>query len=87
MMRTMMMGLAAGCMLSGVALADEKPSADETTKIVAALQALGCDKYESAEKEKGKTGVHYQIDDAICKDGEFDIKLDADFKLVRKDPE
>lgn len=61
-------------------LADEKPSADEAKRITEAIAALGCSGGEM-EKESEASGV-YEIDDAKCKDGQFDIKLDKDFKLL-----
>lgn len=71
-------GLAA---LATAALADEKPSAAEAEQIKAALAALGCEGGEM-EKESEASGV-FEIDDAKCKvGGQFDIKLDKDFKLI-----
>lgn len=64
---------------SGVALADEKPSAEEMKKITTALDALGC-KGGDAEKESEGTGV-FEVDDAQCKGGQMDVKFTKDFKL------
>ena len=75
--------LACGCALFlsfTPALADEKPSDAEAKKIQEALTQIGCSGGES-EKESEATGV-FEIDDAKCKDGQFDIKLDKDFKLM-----
>jgi hypothetical protein len=33
------------------------------------------------EKETEATGV-YEVHDAKCKDGQYDIKLDKDFKVI-----
>ena len=33
------------------------------------------------EKETEATGVN-EVDDAKCKDGQYDIKLDKDFKVI-----
>ena len=64
---------------------DVPPSAEETKSIVAALEAMGCKGYDEIEKESRQGGgYHFEIDDANCKDGQFDIKLDRDFKLVSK---
>lgn len=77
-----LIALAAGlAVLATSALADEKPSAAEVEKIRAALAALGCEGGEM-EKESEASGV-FEIDDAKCKiGGQFDIKLDKDFKLI-----
>lgn len=62
------------------ALADEKPSEEEAKKITEAIAALGCSGGEM-EKESEASG-YFEVDDAKCKDGQFDIKLDKDFKLL-----
>lgn len=64
---------------SGVALADEKPSADEMKKITAALEDLGCSGGD-AEKESEGTGL-FEVDDAKCKGGQMDVKFTKDYKL------
>lgn len=61
-------------------LADEKPSEEEAKKITEAIAALGCSGGEM-EKESEASGF-FEVDDAKCKDGQFDIKLDKDFKLL-----
>lgn len=68
---------------SAAAFADEKLSAEETAKLNEALTALGCSGGE-AEKEAEASGV-YEVDDAKCKDGQFDLKFDKDFKLLDMD--
>ncbi|MEO1206888.1 MAG: PepSY domain-containing protein [Pseudomonadota bacterium] len=66
---------------STVAMADEKPTADEIKSIEAALEKLGC-KGGEYEKEDEASGV-YEIDDTKCADGlQFDVKLDKDFNLI-----
>jgi hypothetical protein len=74
--------LFAAAMLFAVtpAFADDKPSEAEAKKIAEAIAALGCSGGEM-EKE-GEASGYYEVDDAKCKDGQFDIKLDKDFKLI-----
>jgi len=62
------------------ALADEKPSEEEVAKIKDAISAWGCTGGEF-EKETEATGL-YEVDDAKCKDGQYDFKLDKDFKVL-----
>lgn len=62
------------------AFADEKPSEEEAAKIKDALTAWGCTGGEY-EKESEASGL-YEVDDAKCKDGQFDFKLDKDFKVL-----
>ena len=56
------------------------PDATAHEKIQAALQPWGCSGGK-LEKETEATGL-YEIDDAKCKDGQYDIKLDKDFKVI-----
>jgi hypothetical protein len=75
--------LAIALALSGsVALADSPVSEGDSAKIKAALSAVGCEggKYE---QETEATGV-FEVDDAKCKDGQFDFKLDKSFKITSK---
>jgi hypothetical protein len=57
---------------------DNIPAAD-MEKLKAALADIGCEDGESFKKES--EGV-YEIDDAKCKMGTMDIKLDKDFKVL-----
>jgi hypothetical protein len=48
--------------------------------IKTALEAFGC---TADEMEKSESSVFaFEVDDAKCKDGEYDIKLDKDFKII-----
>jgi len=58
---------------------DDKVPAAEVEKIEAVLSELGCSGYESLKKEE--EGI-YEIDDAKCKMGTMDIKLDKDVKVL-----
>lgn len=57
---------------------DKVPEAD-MAKLKAALADLGCEDGEGFKKEA--EGI-YEIDDAKCKMGTMDIKLDKDFKVI-----
>jgi hypothetical protein len=58
---------------------DDKVPAAEVEKIEAVLSELGCSGYEEIEKEDN--GI-YELDDAKCKMGTVDIKLDKDYKVL-----
>jgi hypothetical protein len=58
---------------------DAKIPAAEVEKIEAVLSDLGCKGYEEIEKEDN--GI-YEIDDAKCKMGTVDIKLDKDYTVL-----
>jgi Peptidase propeptide and YPEB domain len=58
---------------------DDKVPKAEMTKVTAALADLGCKDPEGVKKEE--EGI-YEIDDAKCKMGTMDIKLDKDFSVI-----
>ncbi len=61
-------------------MADEPVSDEEAQSIQAALLDWGC---EGGEMEKEPDDPrHYEVDDARCKDGEYDFKLDDDFDVI-----
>lgn len=72
--------IAAAFAFAAPAFADEKVSEEEAKALTAAATALGCSGGEM-EKESEASGV-FEIDDAKCKDGQYDLKFDADYKLV-----
>ena len=63
-----------------LALADTPVSAEEAAKIKAAIEVLGCTGGKM-EKETEGSG-YFEVDDAKCRDGQYDIKLDKDFKVI-----
>jgi hypothetical protein len=66
---------------SGIAFADDKPSADEAGKIAATAKAWGCSGGEG-EKESEGSGV-FELNDTKCADGaNYDIKMDKAFKVI-----
>ncbi len=64
---------------SGAAFADEKPTADETAKIKAAVAEWGCEG-GTYEKESEGSGV-FEAEDVKCKAGQYDFRLDKDFNV------
>jgi hypothetical protein len=79
-MKTLTLTAAAVVLTWTFALADEgkKPSAEETKSIQAALSNLGCAGGESVKEPSGL----FEIDDAKCKIGQYDFKLDKDFNVT-----
>jgi hypothetical protein len=63
-----------------VALADKPVSSAEAEKIQAALKVWGCSGGKM-EQEAEASGV-YEVDDAKCHGGQYDIKLDKSFKVI-----
>jgi opacity protein-like surface antigen len=64
---------------SGAAFADDKPTDDEAAKIKAAVAEWGCEG-GSYEKETEGSGV-FEAEDVKCKSGQYDFRLDKDFKV------
>ena len=64
----------------GAAIADEKVSDADGKKIQEALAAWGCSGGEM-EKESEGSGV-FEVDDANCKGGQYDVKLDSNFSVT-----
>lgn len=58
---------------------DDNIPAAEVTKIEDTLSTLGCSGYEGIEKED--SGI-YEIEDAKCKMGTMEIKLDKDYTVI-----
>lgn len=79
-MRTVILTLAAVSFTWTCALAEEgkKPSAEETKSIQSALSQLGCAGGETVKEPSGL----FEIDDAKCKIGQCDFKLDKDFNVT-----
>jgi hypothetical protein len=62
-------------------LADAPVTPAEAEKIKAALEALGCTGGKM-EKEGAGSTFAYKVDDAKCRSGEYDVKLDQNFNVI-----
>ena len=76
------MALAAAWIIANTSalLADTAVTPAEAEKIKAALEAWGCSGGKM-EKETEGSG-YFEVDDAKCKSGQYDIKLDKDFNVT-----
>jgi hypothetical protein len=73
---------AAGIIGSATALlADTPVTPAEAEKIKSALEGWNCSGGKM-EKETEGTDVLYEVEDAKCRDGVYEIKLDKDFKVI-----
>jgi hypothetical protein len=79
-MKRILVPFLAVTMSSTAALTDAPVSPADAERIQAVLQAWGCSGGKM-EQETEATSV-YEVDDAKCKDGQYDIKLDKDFKII-----
>jgi len=65
---------------AGSAMAKEdKASKEEAAKVLAAIKEIGCEA-AADEVEKENSGG-FEVDDANCKIGQYDIKLTKDFNI------
>ena len=82
-MKFILMALAAAGIIGSTTapLADTPVTPTEEEKIKAALEAFGCTGGKM-EKEDEDTALPYEVDDAKCKSGEYDIKLDKNFNVI-----
>jgi hypothetical protein len=64
----------------GAARAEEEQqaSAEEVAAVTATLEKIGC-KAEEVEKE---SATLFEVDDAVCAIGQYDIKLDAGYRIT-----
>jgi hypothetical protein len=60
---------------------EAEASAEETTAAVAAIDQVDCALPPGGAVEKEDSGL-FEIDDAICDFGQYDIKLDAVFNIT-----
>jgi hypothetical protein len=79
-MRTLILTAAAAALACTAVAAEEgkKPSEGEVKNIKTALSSIGCD---GGEYMKEPSGL-FEIDDARCKIGQYDVKLDKDFNIT-----
>ena len=67
------------------ALADRDPTAEERTRIEAVLREEGFTAWEDIELEDEG---YWEVDDAVGSDGrEYDLHLDTDLGIIRRDPD
>ncbi len=82
-MKSVIFAACAAVLLAGAAYADEdtigeRASAEEQAKVAEAIGKIGC-KAEEVEKESDRL---FEIDDAECEIGKYDIKLDAEYSIL-----
>lgn len=78
MLRTAALALVLALGTSGASLAAAHVDGAQVEGIMAFLDGIGCemDPDDIAVEEDGS----YDLDDVMCPDGQYDIKLDADFR-------
>jgi len=58
---------------------EEMASEEEIGMINEALAQFNCEEVEEAEKESANL---FELDDAVCEAGQYDIKLDGEFTVT-----
>lgn len=72
---------AALALATGPAWAETTPAPGQLARIDAALTAMNCEvDHDNVEME----GDTYDLDDVICADGQYDMKLDASFEVTER---
>lgn len=59
----------------------DRASAGEAAKVTEAIAKIGCKPNVEAGVEKERDDL-YEVDDAQCEIGQYDIKLNADFTIT-----
>lgn len=68
------------------ALADRPPNAEERKAIEDVLTTAGYTSWEEIEFDDDDDDRVWEVDDAIGPDGkEYDLKLDTDYKIIKKE--
>lgn len=63
------------------AFADDTPTQSQRAAVIKAIKTAGCTNPTEIERDDGG----YVVDNAQCKDGVYDLKLSADFKIISRD--
>lgn len=68
--------------LATPALADnDTPTKAQRASVMKAIRAAGCTNPTKVERDDGG----FEVDNARCKDGVYDLKLSADYRIVSRD--
>jgi len=84
MMRSLIAASAVVIVVAGSAYAKSALTEKEVEGVETAIKAIGCTVEENDITAKGDG---YKADDVECKDGQYDMLLDKDFKITKKTKE
>jgi hypothetical protein len=76
--------LVAVALLAFEARADRDVTDAEKASIAAALEAVGCSGGEIEADDDGDDGA-FEIEDAECADGKYEIELNKDFEITKRE--
>ena len=60
---------------------DDPPTKAQRASVMKAIRAAGCTNPAKVERDDGG----FEVDNARCKDGVYDLKLSAGYKIVSRD--
>jgi len=83
-MRWTLAMLAAVALFAFEAQADRDATAEEKASIAAALEAVGCSGGKIEVDDDGDDGA-FEVDDAECADGKYEIELSEDFEITKRE--
>ena len=81
-MKALVLAAAAVALTASSLAADDSVSFEEAKSIQAALNAINC--YGGDMERENNGAVAFEVDDAVCADGQYDFKLDKSFGVVSK---
>ena len=81
-MKALVLAAAAVALTASSLAADDSVSCEEAKCIQAALNAINC--YGGDMERENNGAVAFEVDDAVCADGQYDFKLDKSFGVVSK---
>jgi hypothetical protein len=84
MMRSFIAASAIALVAAGSAYAKSALTDKQVEGVETAIKAIGCTVEENDITAKGDG---YKADDVECKDGQYDMLLDKDFKITKKEKE
>ncbi len=80
-MKMLLAALATVALATPALADDDTPTKAQRASVMKAVRAAGCTNPTKVERDDGG----YEVDNARCKDGVYDLKLSADFKIVSRD--
>lgn len=80
----MLLAATAVIALATPAFADnDMPTKAQRASVMKAIRAAGCTNPTKVERDDGG----FEVDNARCKDGVYDLKLSADYKIISRERE
>lgn len=82
-MKLLLAAMAAGAIAAPAYADNDTPTPQQRAAVMKAIAAAGCTNPSKVERDDGG----FEVDNARCKDGIYDLKLSADFKIISRERE